>query len=182
MAKQTSCGVVVTDGRRILLGHATRSPRWDIPKGLAEPGESFAAAAVRELAEETGLIAAEAELHALGVFAYLRDKDLMLFAWQLAALPSPEALTCRSTFTLPGGAVLPEFDRFGLFDWDEALGKVGKNMARVLGQTVLRLAHTQHPLPALTRRPLPQAGEVHVARHGRSAGRGPPRGAPPRSG
>jgi hypothetical protein len=27
---------------------------------------------------------------------------------------------------------LPEFDRFALFSWDEALGRVGKNMARVL--------------------------------------------------
>ena len=53
--KTTSCGVIVTDGERLLLGHATRSPRWDIPKGIAEPGESLAAAARRELFEETGL-------------------------------------------------------------------------------------------------------------------------------
>ena len=50
-AKAVSCGVLVTDGERLLLGHATRSPRWDIPKGMAEPGESLrrsrAARAVR---------------------------------------------------------------------------------------------------------------------------------------
>ena len=132
MAKRVSCGVIVTDGKRILLGHATRSPRWDIPKGLAEPGESFAAAAVRELAEETGLAVAAAELRPLGVHTYLRDKDLALFVWKPPGLPSPDGLTCASTFTLPDGTVLPEFDRFGLFDWDEALGKVGKNLARVL--------------------------------------------------
>jgi hypothetical protein len=28
--------------------------------------------------------------------------------------------------------VLPEFDRFGWFEWDDALSKVGKNLARVL--------------------------------------------------
>ena len=55
MAPHVACGGRVTDGKRLLLGHATRSPRWDIPKGLAEPGESLAAAAVRELAEETDL-------------------------------------------------------------------------------------------------------------------------------
>ena len=87
MAKRVSCGVIVTDGNRLLLGHATRSPRWDIPKGLAEPGESLAAAAVRELAEETGLAVAEAELRPLGVHAYLRDKDLALFVWMPAQLP-----------------------------------------------------------------------------------------------
>jgi 8-oxo-dGTP pyrophosphatase MutT (NUDIX family) len=132
MAKRVSCGVIVTDGKRLLLGHATRSPRWDIPKGLAEPGESLAAAAVRELAEETGLGIAAAELRPLGVYTYLRDKDLALFEWMPSSLPSPERLACSSTFTLPDGTQLPEFDRFDLFDWDVALGKVGKNLARVL--------------------------------------------------
>jgi 8-oxo-dGTP pyrophosphatase MutT (NUDIX family) len=128
----TSCGVIVTDGERILLGHATRSPRWDIPKGLAEPGESLAATAIRELSEETGLIAAEADLRALGTHSYLRGKNLALFAWPVMPLPATDSLHCRSTFALPGGALVPEFDRFGLFTWDEALGKVGKNLSRLL--------------------------------------------------
>ena len=132
MAKQISCGVIVTDGRQILLGHATRSPRWDIPKGLAEPGETLTAAAVRELAEETGLTVGESDLQALGTHAYLRGKDLALFAWRPHQMPSPETLICRSTFALPGGAMVPEFDRFGLFPWSEALTKVGKNLARVI--------------------------------------------------
>lgn len=132
MARRTSCGVIVTDGSRLLLGHATRSPRWDIPKGLAEPGEVLVAAAMRELAEETGLEVQGADLRPLGVHAYLRDKDLALFEWMPREMPAPDTLVCRSTFTLPGGAVLPEFDRFGLFGWDAALSKVGKNMARVL--------------------------------------------------
>ena len=132
MTKLVSCGVIVTGGDRLLLGHATRSPRWDIPKGLADPGESFIAAAVRELFEETGLHVGAAELRDLGVHAYLRDKDLALFCWRPATMPVPDRLVCSSTFALPSGEVLPEFDRFGLFAWEEALGKVGKNMARVL--------------------------------------------------
>jgi 8-oxo-dGTP pyrophosphatase MutT (NUDIX family) len=132
MPKRTSCGVIITDGSRILLGHATRSPRWDIPKGLADPSEAFPAAAVRELEEETGLSVPETDLRALGIHSYMRDKDLALFAWTPPELPSPETLSCRSTFALPSGAVVPEFDRFGLFPWDEALTKVGKNLARIL--------------------------------------------------
>jgi 8-oxo-dGTP pyrophosphatase MutT (NUDIX family) len=129
---KTSCGVIVADGERVLLGHATRSPRWDIPKGEAEPDEDFAAAAARELHEETGLAVAVEMLRPLGVHGYLRGKDLALFAWTPDELPEPNTLTCRSTFTLPNGTVLPEFDRFAVFPWDEALSRVGKNMARVL--------------------------------------------------
>ncbi len=40
MTHAVSCGVLVTDGRSVVLGHATASPRWDIPKGLANAGEA----------------------------------------------------------------------------------------------------------------------------------------------
>ena len=130
--RQTSCGVIVTDGERILLGHATRSPRWDIPKGVAEWGEGFTAAAARELFEETGLTVAPDELTELGVYSYLRGKDLALFAWVPRELPDPRSLSCSSQFALANGTLLPEFDRFGSFLWDEALSRVGKNLSRVL--------------------------------------------------
>jgi 8-oxo-dGTP pyrophosphatase MutT (NUDIX family) len=129
---RTSCGVIVGDSERVLLGHATRSPRWDIPKGEAEPGEGFAEAAARELMEETGLVAPPTALLALGVRPYLRGKDLALFAWTPSPLPDPKNLVCTSHFSLPNGTLLPEFDRFGLFLWEEALSRVGKSMARVL--------------------------------------------------
>jgi len=130
-AKTTSCGVIVTDGERLLLGHATRSPRWDIPKGEAEPGESFAATTRRELFEETGLDASEAELRPLGVFPYRRGKDLALFVWMPRHLPDPRTLVCASQFPW-NGRMWPEFDRFGLFTHEEALGRVGKSLAGLL--------------------------------------------------
>ncbi len=138
-ARTISCGVIVTDGARLLLGHATRSPRWDIPKGMAEPGESLQAAALRELREETGLVAPAAALIELGVERYRPGKDLALFAWLPARLPDPTTLACASQFTL-GGALLPEFDRFGLFGWDEALSKVGKSLGPLLARARERLA------------------------------------------
>jgi 8-oxo-dGTP pyrophosphatase MutT (NUDIX family) len=130
-AKTTSCGVIVTDGRRVLLGHATRSPRWDIPKGEVEPGESFAAAARRELFEEAGLAAPAEELRPLGVFAYRSGKDLALYAWALPQLPDPQTLVCISQFSW-NGRMLPEFDRFGLFTHEEAMTRVGKSLAALL--------------------------------------------------
>jgi 8-oxo-dGTP pyrophosphatase MutT (NUDIX family) len=138
---QTSCGVIVTDRQRILLGHATRSPRWDIPKGVAELDEGFPAAAAREVFEETGLTVALDELTELGVYPYLRGKDLALFAWVLPQLPNPQNLSCSTQFALANGTLLPEFDRFGVFPWDEALLRVGKNLARVLRSVSLDALH-----------------------------------------
>ena len=129
-----SCGVLITDGARLLLGHATRSPRWDIPKGLAEPGEPAAEAACRELREETGLIAQPGDLAVLGVHRYLPGKDLALFSWRVLALPDPAGLRCTSYVVLPNGTRFAEFDRFGLFTWPEAAERVGKGMRRVLGE------------------------------------------------
>lgn len=139
MAARTSAGVVVTDGRRVLLGHATGSPRWDIPKGLVEAGERERDSAARELGEETGLLAAPEALLELGTHRYLPGKALALFAWRPEAMPAPATLVCTSTFVNPRGQTVPEFDRFGLFGWDEALARVGKNLARVLAAVRPRL-------------------------------------------
>lgn len=123
--------MVVTDGHRLLIGHATRSPRWDIPKGQAEAGETPEAAARRELAEETGLSAADAPLRCLGRHAYLPRKDLALYVWQRDPMPEPSTLTCRSMFQI-GRHSLPEFDRFACPSWDEALPLLGKGMQALL--------------------------------------------------
>jgi 8-oxo-dGTP pyrophosphatase MutT (NUDIX family) len=138
-ANEISCGVIVTDGERLLLGHATCSPRWDIPKGVAEPGESLVAAARRELREETGLDAPEAELRPLGVFPYRRGKDLALFLWTRRKLPQPGTLVCTSHFAW-NGRMLPEFDKFGLFTDAEAAARVGKSLAALLGGISLAAA------------------------------------------
>lgn len=131
-APKTSCGVLVSDGVRVVLGQFARSTLWDIPKGVAEPGEDFDAAAARELREETGLLAPREALTPLGVHRYLPIKDLALFAWRPPAMPEAEDLRCTSYFRLPDGTRMPEFVRFAVVPWDDALARVGKSMARVL--------------------------------------------------
>ena len=121
--RRTSCGVVVTDGESLLLGRFARRELWDIPKGVAEPGEAFAEAAARELEEETGLEAPPGALRDLGVHRYLRGKDLALFLWPVEAMPAPEGLRCTTYFRAADGALLPEFDAFTVLPWAEALGR-----------------------------------------------------------
>ncbi|WP_343897114.1 NUDIX hydrolase [Craurococcus roseus] len=132
--RRTSCGVVVTDGALVLLGRFARRELWDIPKGVAEPGEAFADAAARELEEETGLQAPPGALRDLGVHRYLRGKDLALFLWRVDAMPAAEGLRCTSVFRAADGSWLPEFDRFAVLPWAEALPRVGRNLQRVLGE------------------------------------------------
>jgi ADP-ribose pyrophosphatase YjhB (NUDIX family) len=118
-------------GDRILLvkrGLAPSRGLYAFPGGRVEPGETLEQAARRELFEETGLAAPEAELRPLGVAPYRSGKDLALFAWAVEALPDPKTLYCASCFDWRG-SMLPEFDRFGLFTHAEALGRVGKAMA-----------------------------------------------------
>lgn len=49
--------IVINDKEEILLQHRTDRDLWCVPGGLQELGETFEEVAIRELEEETGLIA-----------------------------------------------------------------------------------------------------------------------------
>ncbi|WP_329453384.1 methyltransferase, FxLD system (plasmid) [Streptomyces sp. NBC_01724] len=61
-----ACVVVTDDCGRVLLGRSTHG-MWELPGGRIETGESAQATAVRELKEETGLIADAADAHLLTI-------------------------------------------------------------------------------------------------------------------
>jgi bis(5'-nucleosidyl)-tetraphosphatase len=60
-----ACGVAVMRREPEVSFLLVRKPgRWDVPKGHMDPGETDLECALRELAEETGILAADIELDA----------------------------------------------------------------------------------------------------------------------
>ncbi|RZA36016.1 MAG: NUDIX domain-containing protein [Lysobacteraceae bacterium] len=116
MAKHSvSCGTLVVNPRReLLLCHVTHTPKWDIPKGMREPGESELEAAMRELHEETGLSFESARFRELGPFAYRRDKRLHLYLVESGpGLDSLAHLRCSTSFPHHAtGVPTPEMDGY----------------------------------------------------------------------
>jgi len=132
MTKTISAGVVVTNGKKILLCHVTGSKHWDLPKGKLDPNETELNAAVRELYEETSLRVDPAELNHLGLFKYKKDKELSLFLYQVEKMPKTRELECFSTFDSGKGVYKKEMNAFANIDWQKISKYVVPDMLRVL--------------------------------------------------
>lgn len=130
--KAISAGVIVWDGKKFIIGHATGGKHWDIPKGKIDPGEVSIAAAIRELYEETGLTVHYKNLTHLGIFPYKKDKDLSLYLWKVDKLPPLKSLKCHSTFVNKQGISLPEFNKFAHVNFDQVSKKTVLSMTEVL--------------------------------------------------
>ncbi len=63
----TAAGVVLDSAGRVLLGRRSDTGNWALPGGIIDPGEEPADAAVREIFEETGVIAVPERLVSVGV-------------------------------------------------------------------------------------------------------------------
>jgi len=150
MPRVTSCGVVLLNRGRLFACHATGTRRWDLPKGVADPGEAPRAAAVREAWEEAGLRLPAERLVDLGAFDYLPAKRLHLFALRVADDAIDIARSrCRSFFAHHRtGLDTPECDAWAWQPRSDLVSWCGKNMSRVLGAIDWKVVDA---LPALGR-------------------------------
>lgn len=115
MAQSVSCGVLVVSGAgHLLLCHVTHTAKWDIPKGMQDPGETPLEGAIRELREESGLVFDAARFTDLGPFKYRPDKRLHLFRVDVGdELATLDHLVCSSYFPHHvTGKPTPEMDGF----------------------------------------------------------------------
>jgi 8-oxo-dGTP pyrophosphatase MutT (NUDIX family) len=77
------------EGDEILIVHRKRYDDWTLPKGKLQDGESFRAAALREVEEETGCVARLDGF--LGVVDYIVDgTPKVVFFWQMSAVQQKE--------------------------------------------------------------------------------------------
>lgn len=63
----TAMGAVFDDDGRVLLGRRADNGAWTLPGGIIDPAEQPADAAVREVFEETGVVAIPEVLTSIGV-------------------------------------------------------------------------------------------------------------------
>ena len=132
-----SCGILVLDrDGELLLGHASGSSRWDIPKGVSEVGESPSETALRETAEETGLALAREGLLDLGRQSYLRQKDLHLFAVLIERI-DPQRCRCATLFRDARGRMRPEFDAHAWVPFGALRMRCGKSLLALLERVSL---------------------------------------------
>lgn len=132
---QLSCGLlVVNEQGALLIGHSTGSARWDLPKGLIEPGERPIDCALREAREEFGLAFAPDRLRDLGRHPYYRGKDLHLFAVASSTAECPpERCNCTSYFDhYQTGQSVPEIDAYAWAAEQALRSLLGLSMRRLL--------------------------------------------------
>lgn len=133
MATRTiTSGVIYTNGSLILIGHATGTSHWDIPKGRLNDNETPKQAVVRETKEETGLTIDSDKLIDLGLMPYIHTKDLYLWKYIVDILPDISTIKCESMFINKYGKLVPEMNKFKYATLDESLNFVSKSMAKIL--------------------------------------------------
>ena len=128
--KQTTAGIVITDGEIFLVGHVTNGKHWSIPKGIIDNGETPIQAAIRETEEETGIIIAPEHLTYLGTHPYRDKKDMALFIYKTdkSLLPPTSMMKCDSVVMISDTEGFPEIDQFAYISFSMMEQYINKKM------------------------------------------------------
>jgi len=95
-----ACSLVVVErDRHVLLGFNTTRQQWELPGGSVESGETAHTAALRELAEETGIRVDQASLVASATFTFGGDATTYLAAVFTVLLVSDPELVVSDELT-----------------------------------------------------------------------------------
>ena len=139
----TSAGIIFTDGYYFLIGHATGTKHWSIPKGKIEQGEDPKSAALREFFEECGLNLADHTLEYLGLYKYRQSKKLELFKCYVKNIDLYKVEDFECISFIDDDNIIPEMDRFKYITFDEMQKYLNKNQYLVLESIVNKLKETE---------------------------------------
>jgi 8-oxo-dGTP pyrophosphatase MutT (NUDIX family) len=128
-----SCGIILHDHEKFLIGHVTGQVHWDIPKGGIHLFENELQCAVREFHEETGFDAKKyiTKISPLGRRPYQSNKDLFMFELRIN-LPPIQSFHCKSMCLGFDWKFIPELDKFQYVTIQEAKKFLTPNMYKVL--------------------------------------------------
>ncbi|AHY25373.1 nudix hydrolase [Serratia phage PS2] len=138
---EVSAGVLIFrngSSPAILMGHATGTNRWDIPKGHIEEGEAPIEAACRELKEETGINIIPSYLMDIGRHEYIKGKkDLHLFVYTGFQDFVPAKCVCTSYFERDGEQI-PEMDAFAWVHLKNLKKYAGKSLVALINELSIK--------------------------------------------
>lgn len=133
-----ACSLVIVDwGQQVLLGFNVTRQQWELPGGALEAGESAHDAAIRELAEETGIRVDRVSLVGLAEFMFGGEATRHLaavFAVVLGSAPN-----------------LVENDELNSFVWWDAAGELWDGLSPLDAEVARRCLSHEYPTVAQAR-------------------------------
>ena len=93
VARVRAAGGVVVDGGQIAVIHRPRYDDWSLPKGKLDPGESWEEAAVREVEEETGVVARCEDELASHEYVDRKGRPKGVRWWRMSVVSRPARFT-----------------------------------------------------------------------------------------
>ena len=116
-----AAGGVVVDRGLIALIHRPRYDDWSLPKGKLDPGESWQEAAIREVEEETGVLARCEDELASHEYIDRKGRPKVVRWWRMSVVRRPPAFTANDEVDELRWAAPDEAERLLDYEHDREL-------------------------------------------------------------